>query len=371
MTVNANGGTLILSSGSSVSHSTTGATLANVAVGINVSSGLVGYWKLDEASGTSAADSSGNANTGTWHGGVSRTASVPATITFTDAEAITLDGTSGYVTLGTTNLPANNAAQSISLWYKGTPNGGNQNMISMSNGSSSAVQLGFRGSTLIAWSWGGGTLISTTATNDSNWHHAVYTYDGTTDRIYVDGALAASGTSTHQTAAVTAAYLGTYNAGGELFAGSLDDVRVYNRAISATEVAILAAGSSPSVTAGTQTFSTSVTMSGSFTLSTGTVAGTNAFNVGGSWTNTGASFTGSGTVTLQSTSAGNILQTNGNPFAALTVERQRRQLHSGGQPDRHERADPHGRNAGRGREDDHGRQRVGFGDAQRATRPSP
>ncbi len=100
----------------------------------------------------------------------------------------------------------------------------------MSNGSSSAVQLGFRGSTLIAWTWGGGTLISTTATNDSNWHHAVYTYDGTTDKIYVDGALAASGTSTHQTAAVTAAYLGTYNASGELFAGSLDDVRVYNRA---------------------------------------------------------------------------------------------------------------------------------------------
>ncbi|MFL5304581.1 MAG: beta strand repeat-containing protein [Polyangia bacterium] len=319
MTLNANGGTLILSSGSSVSHSTTGATLANVAVGINVSTGLVGYWKLDETSGTSAADISGNANTGTWHGGVSRTASVPATITFADPQAITLDGTSGYVTLGTTNLPANNAAQSISLWYKGTPNGGNQNMVSMSDGSSSAVQLGFRGSTLIAWTWGGGTLISTTATNDSNWHHAVYTYDGTTDRIYVDGSLAASGTSTHQTGAVTAAYLGTYNASGELFGGSLDDVRIYNRAVSAAEVAILAAGSSPSVTAGTHTFSTSLTTSGSFTLASGTVAGTNAFNIGGSWTNTGASFTGSGTVTLQSTSAGNNLQTNGKTFAALTL----------------------------------------------------
>ena len=117
-------------------------------------------------------------------------------ITFTDAEAITLDGTSGYVTLGTTNLPANNAAQSISLWYKGTPNGGNQNMLSDEQRVVySAVQLGFRGSTLIAWSWGGATLISTTATNDSNWHHAVYTYDGTSNKIYVDGSLAASGTS--------------------------------------------------------------------------------------------------------------------------------------------------------------------------------
>ncbi|HVV17042.1 MAG TPA: LamG-like jellyroll fold domain-containing protein [Polyangia bacterium] len=319
MTLNANGGTLILNSSGSVSHSTTGATLANVAVGVNVSSGLVGYWKLDETSGTAAADSSTSANTGTWHGGVSRTASVPSTITFTDAEAITLDGSSGYVTLGTNNLPANNAAQSISLWYKGTPNGGNQNMLSMSNGSSSAVQLGFRGSSLIAWSWGGGTLISTTATNDSNWHHAVYTYDGATDRIYLDGTLQASGTSTHQTGSVTAAYLGTYNAAGELFAGSLDDVRVYSRAISAAEVAILAAGSSPSVTAGTHTFSTDVTMSGSFTLSTGTITGTKAFNVGGSWTNTGASFTGTGTVTLQSTSPGNTLQTSGRTFAALTV----------------------------------------------------
>ncbi|HVT07673.1 MAG TPA: LamG-like jellyroll fold domain-containing protein [Polyangia bacterium] len=320
MSLDANGGTLILNSSGSVSHSTTGATLANVAVGINVSSGLVGYWKLDETTGTSAADSSGSGNTGTWSsGGVTRTASVPSAITFGDPEAITLDGSSGYVTLGAANLPANNAAQSISLWYKGAPNGGNENMISLSNGASSAVQLGFRGSTLIAWSWGGGTLISTTATNDTNWHHAVYTYDGTTDRIYVDGTLQASGTSTHQTASVTTAYLGTYNAGGELFAGSLDDVRVYNRAISAAEVAILAAGSSPSVTAGTHTFSTAVTMSGSFTLSTGTVTGGNAINVGGSWTNTGATFSGTGTVTLQSTSAGTVLQTNGSAFSALTV----------------------------------------------------
>ncbi len=319
MTVNPNGGTLILSASGSASHSTTGVTLANVAIGVNVSSGLVGYWKLDETSGSSAADSSGNANTATWQGGVSRIASVPGAITFADAEAITLDGTSGYLTLGTTNLPANNAAQSISLWYKGAPNGGNQNMVAMSNGSNSAIQLGFRGSSLIAWSWGGGTLISTTAINDSNWHHAVYTYDGTTDKIYVDGALQASGTSTHQTASVTAAYLGTYNGSAELFAGSLDDVRVYNRAISAAEVAILAAGSSPAVTAGTHTFSTDITISGSLTLSTGTITGTKAFNIGGGWINTGASYTGTGTVTLQSTSSGNTLQTNGSPFAALTI----------------------------------------------------
>jgi hypothetical protein len=294
--------------------------MANVQLGFGTS-GLVGYWKLDETSGTTAADSSGNGNSGTWNAsGVSRTASVPAQITFGDPEALTLDGSSGYITLGVTNLPANNAPQSISLWFNGTPNANNQNMLAMSNLSgASAVQLGFRGSSLLAWNYGGGSLVSTTAPTDTAWHQVVYTYDGTTDRLYLDGALAATSTTgTHQAGTPTSAYLGTYSPSMEMFGGSLDDVRVYNRALSAAEAAILGGGSSPSSIAGTHTFSDAFACTGSFNILAGTVTGASTLAVGGNWFNAGT-FTDTGAVTLTGTSAVGTLTTGGATLGALTI----------------------------------------------------
>ncbi len=317
---NANGGTIFFSGSSALSHTFGGSTLANVQLGFGTS-GLVGYWKLDETSGTTAVDSSGSGNDGTWSAsGVSRTASVPGTISFGDPEALTLDGSSGYVTLGVTNLPANNAPQSISLWFQGTPNANNQNMLAMSNvGAGSAVQLGFRGSSLIAWNYGGGTLVSTAAPTDSAWHQVIYTYDGATDRLYLDGALAATSTTgTHQSGNPTSAYLGTYSPSMEMFGGSLDDVRVYSRALSTAEVTILAAGSSPSSVAATNTFNDAFACTGSFNILAGAVTGTSTLTVGGNWFNAGT-YSGTGGVTLNGTSAGGTLTSGGASFGALTI----------------------------------------------------
>ena len=192
----------------------------------------------------------------TWNSsGVSRTTAVPGTISFTNPRAVTLDGATGYVTLGTNNLPANDAPQSISLWFKGQPNGNNENFFVMANSvSGSAVQIGYRGTSLIVWNWGGTTLVNTTAPNDNNWHQVVYSFDGATDKLYLDGTLSASVTGTpHQTGTPTSAYLGTYSPNNEMFVGSLDDVRVYTRALTTVEVAILSGGASPTAIAGNHT----------------------------------------------------------------------------------------------------------------------
>lgn len=76
--------------------------------------------------------------------------------------------------------------------------------------------------TLHNWGW-----FAATTTIDTNWHHVVYTYDGTTARFYVDGA--AAGTS------VTAATWGTHDwkmglngTGGHPYVGSLDEQRFSN-----------------------------------------------------------------------------------------------------------------------------------------------
>ena len=61
-TFNANGGQVMLSSTSGQTFATNGATFNN----LTINDGLVGYWKLDEGSGTSStADSSGYGGAGT------------------------------------------------------------------------------------------------------------------------------------------------------------------------------------------------------------------------------------------------------------------------------------------------------------------
>jgi Concanavalin A-like lectin/glucanases superfamily len=319
-TFNANGGTVYFSGTGALSHTFGGATFANVQVGMGTS-GMVGYWKLDETSGTIAADSSGNGNNGTYSaGGVTQTAGHPTAVTFTDPAYVTLDGSSGTIQLGATNFPVNNAPQSMSLWFKGIPNGGNENMIALINANgSSANQLGYRGANLVLWSYGGTPLVQTTAPTDGNWHHVIYTYDGVTDSLYLDGTLAnSSTTAVHQTSAPATAYLGTYSPNAELWSGSLDDVRVYNRALTAGEISLLAGGSAPSTVSGTHTFADAFSCTGNFSILAGTVTGSAAFSVGGNWLN-GGTFSSTGTVSLTGTAATGTVTTGGSPFGALTI----------------------------------------------------
>ena len=95
---------------------------------VGTTSGLVGYWKLDEASGATAADNSGYGNAGTLGGGYSRT-SGPSAISFTNPSALTLNGTSGNVALGINGLPAHDAIQSFSVWVNFPSSAGTQNIL--------------------------------------------------------------------------------------------------------------------------------------------------------------------------------------------------------------------------------------------------
>ena len=210
--------------------------------------GLVGYWKLDEAQGTVIQDLSGNGNTGALSpSGVSwlTGAAIPSAISFDNYGAVSFDGSNGYAQLGATNMPATNAAVTISTWVNFTnPSSpsGNQNMVVLAGGGGNYVQLGVRGGKYTVWPSGAGTSVAGPAAVAGAWHHVAYTYDGSAvDTLYVDG-VAYTGAFTHQSGATTTVYLGTYSPKSELLNGSLDDVRIYNVALTATQIAQLAAG---------------------------------------------------------------------------------------------------------------------------------
>ncbi len=90
-----------------------------------------------------------------------------------------------------------------------------------------------------------GAATSRDGLKDGQWHLVTATYDGSAIRVYLDGAeigvkiqsgaLMTSGTS--------AAYIGSTRGDSEFFAGGIDDVRVYARALAVGEVQALQAGS--------------------------------------------------------------------------------------------------------------------------------
>jgi hypothetical protein len=75
------------------------------------------------------------------------------------------------------------------------------------------------------------------------WHHLVYTYDGVTNALYLDGGAPITTTNVPQTCQVTTAILGNYDMGGEFFVGQLDDVRMWaDRVLDPADVAALFGG---------------------------------------------------------------------------------------------------------------------------------
>jgi len=76
------------------------------------------------------------------------------------------------------------------------------------------------------------------------WHHVALTYDGTTVRVFKDGSVAASTTANNELLELCGnpypIYLGFNTVWpGEVFSGALDEVRIWDRALSVEEVALL------------------------------------------------------------------------------------------------------------------------------------
>ncbi|HEY0715892.1 MAG TPA: LamG domain-containing protein, partial [Polyangia bacterium] len=203
--------------------------------------GLVGHWKLDEGIGTTIADLSGNGNSGTLSSAARWvTSSLPST-TFDNRAAVNLGGTS-HGTLGITGIPLLSAAKSITCWVNLTTTANVQHMVSFDDQNGNSIGIGMRGGVLAAWRGGGTVLAQVAAPSTGTWVHVAYTWDGTTHKIYLNGGTPGTGTGSPNSSAVTRGYIGTWDGINELLYGQIDDVRVYNVALTAGEVAHLAAG---------------------------------------------------------------------------------------------------------------------------------
>jgi hypothetical protein len=148
------------------------------------------------------------------------------------------------------------SAFSISVWLNAVWNPGSRRSLVGVYGPLTDVALGTPitgvqigttngGGELTAWTWGGGTLVGTAAgvmTAFNNlWVHVVYTFDGTTHRLYLNGALVASQLDTVNpqiTGYLNQVYINGFPGGttGEVSAIYVDQYNLYRRTLAADEI---------------------------------------------------------------------------------------------------------------------------------------
>jgi hypothetical protein len=84
------------------------------------------------------------------------------------------------------------------------------------------------------------TPITPSSITDGKWHHLVGVKNGGNFSVYLDGMLIETKIlNVEKTTGIYDLYIGAAGGSGEFFNGSLDNVRVYNRALTATEVSAL------------------------------------------------------------------------------------------------------------------------------------
>jgi hypothetical protein len=210
---------------------------------IAVDPAVVGYWPFDEGEGTIAQDISGNNHTGTLVNG-------PLWTTGLMGAGLTFDGVDDYVS---TNYSINLSTWTIAVWVRSPsapaalPAAGpihreanfqmNWNHTSGAYRGSAALRVGGR--------WYGASFG---ALSGNTWYHLAATYDGETLRAYRNGSLVTSNTNpSGPPDSETAPLVFGRHAGSvtQYFAGTIDDSRVYGRALNDAEIAALASVISP------------------------------------------------------------------------------------------------------------------------------
>ena len=199
--------------------------------------GPVAYWRLDDASGP-ALDSVGT-NNGTYSAGVTR--SQPGAIGDGDT-AVDLNGTSGFITApDSPSLRLGDGPFTLEAWVNrptlGTTFPGDQEQVFDKN--DNGFQINIQNNVVFFDQAGVGTIASATRAMGTGWHQIVATKNGAAVKIYLDG-VDVTGTVTNKTLSdgtaqlVLGARRGTTSA---FLDGFLDDVAIYKKVLTATQVA--------------------------------------------------------------------------------------------------------------------------------------
>ena len=267
-----------------------GATSAGVGVAVSntapASPGLVAAYGFDETSGSIVGDSSGNSNSGSITGAARIVAGKYG-------GALSFNGSSNLVSVPDSNSLDLTSGMTLEAWVKPTTLGAFKTVVlkeapgDLSYGMYASSAYGGSGVSRPS-AWIAGTDVgATTALPTGAWSHLAATYDRTSFKLYINGTQVASKAFTGAITPSTGALkIGGNSIWGEYFNGQIDEIRVYNRALSPSEIAAdrdaPISGGSPPPPSDTTAPTVSLTSPGAGTTVSGsvTVAANAADNVG-------------------------------------------------------------------------------------------
>ena len=205
---------------------------------------LVAYYMMDEGSGTALLDASGTGNNGTIFNG-------PLWVPGMKGLAIDFNGNKQYATVPTAASLNITSAITLSAWFLcETTAVARQEIISKDvQGTTDGYELYLSNTQNVIFrlnqKTSGSTYQVTSATkyplNGSAWMHAAATYDGSTMKLYINGVQEGGSVTGPAAIATNSLPLAiAEEAGVQMrYKGKLDEVRLYNRALSQTEVQAL------------------------------------------------------------------------------------------------------------------------------------
>jgi len=210
---------------------------ATVNVTIN---GLQAYYKMDEGSGTTTADATGDGYTATlsgttWGSGIEGTG------------GLGFNGSSDYATVPALNLNSNTVTVTAWVSRNGSQNGWSGIVFSRANGTTSGLHFGTANELRYTWNnssstynWNSGLVVP-----NATWTFVALVVTPSNATIYMQPLGGSMTSATNTVANSVSGFTGVTDigqdpAGGRFFNGSLDEVRIYNTSLSSTALTALA-----------------------------------------------------------------------------------------------------------------------------------
>jgi glucose/arabinose dehydrogenase/chitodextrinase len=208
------------------------------------STGAKAAWGFNEASGSTSADSSGNSNTATLVGAITRVAGPTG-----HGNALSFSGSGQYITApNSTSLDIAGNALTLSAWVNpSTTSSGDQVLIGkhwnttmtspyyqygvelQNNGAKPVFQIGTAS--------GVQAVAMSTSLTKGTWSYLTIVWNGSTVSFYVNGTLVnTANLSATMTARGNPLRIGADANTQQFYKGSLDDLRIYNRAQTPAEI---------------------------------------------------------------------------------------------------------------------------------------
>ena len=201
---------------------------------------LSGWWPLNG----NANDYSGNGNNGTEYGNLNMIpykAKYPST---SHVLAAQFNGQSSYVGIPPSpNIDMTGNIISVGAWVYLKKNNGNLQEVFSNEPTGGGVYLWIDGSNMVHFGYNHGTgeVVSSSGIAEGSWNQLFGVYNGTALKIYINGALSNTISSTSNINALNWTFIGGYGGSAEkatsgFINGSIANVQIYNTSLSTPEI---------------------------------------------------------------------------------------------------------------------------------------